>query len=68
MCGKKLKSCKKTDKVKSIMLFSWAKAARDFKKSISEGARKKTSTEKRIGEECRTRSLLMSPALASKVF
>ena len=40
MCGKKLKSCKKTDKVKSIMLFSWAKAARDFKRSISDGASK----------------------------
>jgi len=40
MCGKKLKSSKKTDKVKSIMLFAWVKAARDFKRSISEGATK----------------------------
>lgn len=40
MCGKKIKSCKKTDKVKSIMLFSWASAARDFKNSISQGITK----------------------------
>ena len=40
MCGKKLKSCKKTDTVKSIMLFSWAKAAQDFKGSIAGGISK----------------------------